>query len=194
MLIVLEGPDGVGKSTIAQEIKAFLTGLGRDTEVLSFPGREPASFGELIYNYHHSNNKDIDPTCLQVAHVAAHIECINTRIKPALQLGHDVILDRYWLSTIVYGKLMGSEMEIIYKCIEAEKIAWQSTSPDLLALILPDHPWEDNLDVTAWKLLANEYLTIASVLEPSENLRVVSSSDHVLELILNLIAPSGHVV
>ena len=52
-LIVIEGPDGVGKSTVCRLLIDALTAQGTACELLSFPGKEPGSIGELVYRVHH---------------------------------------------------------------------------------------------------------------------------------------------
>src|SRR5688500_9577461 len=99
-LVVLEGPDGVGKSTIAAAIAELASRRGLAVELLSFPGREPGSLGELVYRLHHESTTlgiaDLGPTATQTLHIAAHIDAIERRILPAIESGRLVLLDRFW--------------------------------------------------------------------------------------------------
>ena len=52
-LIVFEGPDGVGKSTLAEHLTSRLRETGIPCNYLAFPGREPGSLGRLVYDLHH---------------------------------------------------------------------------------------------------------------------------------------------
>lgn len=52
-LFVLEGPDGVGKSTFVRALGEHLRSNGHDLLELSFPGKVPGSLGELVYRVHH---------------------------------------------------------------------------------------------------------------------------------------------
>ena len=52
-LFVLEGPDGVGKSTFVRALGEHLRSHGHDLLELSFPGKVPGSLGELVYRVHH---------------------------------------------------------------------------------------------------------------------------------------------
>ena len=110
-LYVFEGPDGVGKTTLATMLSKHLSNSGTRNEVLSFPGQEPETISELIYRLYHSpadlGVKSILPVTMQVMVTAAHIEVIEARIQPLLRDGVDVILDRFWWSTWVYSTLVG---------------------------------------------------------------------------------------
>ena len=52
-LFVLEGPDGVGKTTLAGAVARRLSAIGYPSEYHSFPGREPGSLGAWVYKAHH---------------------------------------------------------------------------------------------------------------------------------------------
>ena len=53
-LIVFEGPDGVGKSTICRAVAAALEKLGESCVLMSFPGQEEGTLGEHVYALHHN--------------------------------------------------------------------------------------------------------------------------------------------
>src|SRR4051812_14543380 len=72
-LIVFEGPDGVGKSTISAGVAMALRAAGIDCLQLSFPGREPGTLGGLVYGLHHDSSAhgivDLSSTARQALHV-----------------------------------------------------------------------------------------------------------------------------
>ncbi|MDA1016749.1 MAG: dTMP kinase [Planctomycetota bacterium] len=134
-LIVLEGVDDVGKSTIAVHLANGMKSINR-ANVLAFPGREPGSVGKWVYDLHHDpERQSINQTCLQLLHVASHIDCIETQIRPLIQSGHDVILDRYWWSTYAYGVAGGVEVSRLDMMIQLEKAVWGDCKPDCIALL-----------------------------------------------------------
>ncbi len=112
-LLIFEGPDGVGKTTIVQELKAKLS--VENFKFLSFPGREEGTLGNAIYRMHHSPQefgiKVMSELARQTLHIAAHIDVIETRIKPWIAEGKNVVLDRFWWSTLVYGSVGGGEQQ-----------------------------------------------------------------------------------
>src|SRR5713101_3899196 len=104
-LIIFEGPDGSGKTTLSSALAETLLAKGMDCEHLAFPGREDGSLGKQVYRVHHDPRsagiEALTPTSLQVLHIAAHIDAIESRIFPALHAGKSIILDRFWWSTWV---------------------------------------------------------------------------------------------
>lgn len=158
-LIVLEGCDNVGKSTLADALSAQLNSAGRSAEVLSFPGQEPGSLGRWVYDFHHAPEaKSVNSTSLQLLHIAAHIDCIESRIKPLLAAGTDVILDRYWWSTMVYGIVGGVSRQQLNQMIAVEKEEWGTDLPTCVFLI---HRIEAE-STAEGAPLAEEYRTLAA--------------------------------
>ena len=145
-LYVLEGPDSVGKSTLARLLTQQLITEGIDCVHWAFPGTQVGTVGDLIYRLHHQPQqfgiKSLSPAALQVLHVAAHIDAIQTKILPALALGKTVVLDRFWWSTIVYGQLDGLEGSLMRSIIEPEMKIWGVTVPTVVFLLERDVPFE----------------------------------------------------
>ena len=52
-LIVLEGVDGVGKSSLSKEVTRRLTDSNVAFDSLAFPGNDPETLGSLIYRVHY---------------------------------------------------------------------------------------------------------------------------------------------
>ncbi len=138
-LIVFEGPDGVGKSTLAEQLTARLREAGVPCEHLAFPGRQPGSLGRLVYDLHHDAPAlglgEVNPTSLQVLHIAAHVDAIEGHILPALRAGTWVVLDRFWWSTWVYGAAFGVPERSLEVMIELEQLHWGQFKPDALFLV-----------------------------------------------------------
>lgn len=122
-LIIFEGIDHVGKSTLISHIKTAYLNANKAVIDLQFPGKEEGTLGKLIYDIHHRkiNIKNITPLSLQTLHVAAHIDLLEQRILPLLKSGYDILLDRYWWSTIAYGIANDIERRQIEKILSIEK-------------------------------------------------------------------------
>jgi dTMP kinase len=138
-LIVIEGPDGVGKTTLAKHLYRELPG----SIFHSFPGNIPGSLGAHIYDIHHwpqesGITKSIPPLCKQLLHITAHIDLIENYIKPELDDGHIIILDRYWWSTWVYGVVYGADREQLIAAIRIEQMVWADYKPTMI----PDQ-WQE---------------------------------------------------
>lgn len=138
-LIVIEGPDGVGKTRIVHDLVNVLETKSQYVVSLSFPGREPGTLGSLVYSLHHRLEafglNTITPIALQTLHIAAHLDTIEARIKPLLSQGATVVLDRFWWSTLVYGSVAGIERSILEHLIAAENAVWYPHIPRCLILL-----------------------------------------------------------
>lgn len=165
-LFVFEGPDGVGKTTLAGEIVAKLQKNGSEVLFLSFPGREPRTLGSLVYAIHHDSSvvglNRVSPISLQILHIAAHIDCIENRIIPALTDGKTVVLDRYWWSTIAYGEATGIPCHVLKAMIELEDTAWGNVRPDIMFLITRKEPFRAELSNEKWSRICGAYLALAN--------------------------------
>ena len=138
-LIVFEGLDGVGKSTLARCLVDRLTEWGIESEYATFPGRRPGTLGSVVYEIHHDPRQfgieGISPASLQALHIAAHLDAIEGTILRVLSEGTWIILDRFWWSTFVYGRVAGVDQPVLDAMIQVEKIVWKGTEPDVLVLV-----------------------------------------------------------
>lgn len=141
-LIVFEGLDGVGKSTLAEHLASRLRETGIPCRFLAFPGRESGTLGRLVYDLHHDapglGVGEVNSTSLQVLHIAAHIDAIEREILPALRAGTWIVLDRFWWSTWVYGAAFGVPEGSLEAMIELEQLHWGQVEPDVLFLVERD--------------------------------------------------------
>src|SRR5580704_2364215 len=164
-LFVIEGPDGVGKSTFSSALAGHLSERGHDLLHLSFPGRNPGSLGELVYRVHHDEGslriQDMSLLAKQALHVAAHIDAIDRQILPALKQGKTVLLDRYWWSAWVYGLVGGCNRHQLRALIEAERAAWGKVQPTIAILFRRPEPICRNDALPYWRQLATEYGRLA---------------------------------
>ena len=82
----------------------------------------------LFYNLHHApetlNIKQMAPASLQLLHIAAHLDAIESTIIPALRSGTSVVLDRFWWSTKVYGLAAGANKRLLNAMIDVELAAF----------------------------------------------------------------------
>lgn len=161
----MEGPDGVGKTSLSQAIEDHFQ-KGPDAFLsLSFPGREPGTLGKLVYEIHHNSSQHgvegITEFSKQVLHIAAHIDSIERTIGPALDAGKNVLLDRYWWSAWVYGVVGGLSRPRLKKLIDVERSFWKNHSPTAIFLIKRDNPIDRNVDSFEWSSLSHEYEVLA---------------------------------
>ena len=165
-LIVFEGPDAVGKSTLVKSLQSVLRNAGVPTEYLSFPGDRPGTLGKLVYDIHHSPSQfgisNISPISLQALHIAAHLDAIFQNIIPALTVGTWVVLDRFWWSTWVYGTADAVEPRALNSLIEAEKLLWGKFKPSVVFLVERSSPLRDGEQTKLFLKLSALYKELCS--------------------------------
>jgi dTMP kinase len=125
-LVVLEGIDGAGKSTVLRRLADHSRELGL-VPVLSFePTRGP--WGMKLRQSMIDGRLTLEEELgLFLKDRAEHVENV---IRPALQAGKVVLLDRYYLSTSAYQGARGADPEEILA--ENERFA---PRPDLVLLL-----------------------------------------------------------
>ena len=161
-LIVFEGPDGVGKSAIA-EAASPRRSAGVASGASDFPSRarDGGRFGRHIYELHHDPGRfgiqRLTPESLQLLHIAAHLDAISSRIVPAIHAGCWIVLDRYWWSTWVYGTTAGADRKILDAMIEVERAAWRGIVPTPAFLVHRSEPYRLEGTLDRWRELASAY-------------------------------------
>jgi dTMP kinase len=130
--IVLEGPDGAGKSVIAADLVA---GLRRDGFRVTAT-REPGGtgLGELIRTLLlDPGAADRAPESDALLFAAARAQLVRDVIKPALDRGEIVVSDRFAPSTLAYqGYGAGVDLPLLRRL---EDLATAGLRPDLVLLL-----------------------------------------------------------
>jgi len=107
VLIVIEGIDGAGKTTVAREITRMLVSRGYRAIYTYEPYESP--FAEALVRV---KEKSIDNPLIDALAMACdrayHVEVV---VKPAMERGEVVVMDRYYYSTIAYQGAMGVDTE-----------------------------------------------------------------------------------
>ncbi len=164
-LIVFEGADGCGKTTLAGLFTGWLLDQGLRAKLLAFPGAEVGSLGRHVYALHHSPEdfdiRGLAPASLQLLHIAAHLDAIDSYIRPALASGITVVLDRFWWSTWVYGRVGGVAPATLDAMIELERTHWAEDLP--IAVFLMDRRIPLRTEpMSLWHRLVEEYKSLAA--------------------------------
>jgi len=187
-----EGSDGVGKSTIAACVAEELRKKGTEVLLLTFPGSEPNSLGKLVYDLHHDARSfgidRVSPSSLQILHVAAHVDCIERQILPALSAGKTIVLDRYWWSTIAYGMAAGISKEILYAMVELERTVWGKHMPDNLFLITRAEPFRAELLPDHWASVCAAYNVLALDEKGRQLITIIENSKPLPETVDSILA------
>jgi thymidylate kinase len=155
-LIVFEGVDAAGKTTLCDDLCDSLQHRQQPFQRYHFPGKTHGTLGELVYRIHHHHRDEffihsVNSCALQLLHIAAHIDIIESAIKQAMSEGLWVVLDRFWWSTYVYGRDSGVSEQSLELMIQLEKRAWGTVLPDILLLIDSSKPLrDDESNCAAW--------------------------------------------
>jgi dTMP kinase len=127
MLITFEGIDGAGKSTQVMKLKRHLQEQGREVMTLREPGGTPVA--EEIRELLLESRNDITPVGELLLFAASRAELVQQVIRPALDSGSDVILDRFFDSTTAYqGYGRGLDLDML---AEINRIASCGLVPDI---------------------------------------------------------------
>lgn len=178
-LIVFEGPDAVGKSTLVQYLRRLLQADSIPHEIVAFPGDRPGTLGKLVYDLHHAPDKYgipfISPIGLQALHIAAHLDVITQTILPALRSNEWVVLDRFWWSTWVYGRAAGIDPRILDSLIYAERLLWGQFPPSVVFLIQRAKPYGDKPAGDEFAILSNLYRELS--ISEAANYEIISMAE-----------------
>ncbi len=132
-LITLEGIDGSGKSTQAEKLYDYLRGRKIECKLLREPGG--TDVGEAVRHIllaAAGEGLSTNPLTEYLLFAASRAELSRTIIKPLLERGSAVILDRFGDSSTAYqGYGYGVDLDFI---IRTNEIATDSLKPDLSLL------------------------------------------------------------
>lgn len=131
-LIVLEGPEGAGKSTQIKLLAEALSKGGGKVVPLREPGGTP--LGEEVRRLVlHETESDVVPRAESLLFMAARAQLVEKHVLPALQEGATVLLDRFFLSTYAYqvaGRGLPHD-----QVAAANRLATTGLRPDLTVLL-----------------------------------------------------------
>ena len=131
LLIVLEGGDGVGKSTHAARLAAHLESLGETVVRTREPGGTElgAEIRDIVLHHH----GHIAPRAEALLYAADRAHHVATVVRPALERGDIVLQDRYIDSSVAYqgsGRDLGGD-----EIRELSRWATRGLEPDLVLVL-----------------------------------------------------------
>ena len=133
LLITFEGGEGVGKSTQAERLFHKLGSFGIDAVLAHEPGS--SDLGNNIRRWIKRSNSS-SPLAETLLFEAARAQMMFETVRPAMDRGKVVVLDRYIDSTLAYqGYARGGDVETIK---QLNNIATAGVLPDLTVLLDAD--------------------------------------------------------
>ena len=167
-IIVFEGVDGSGKTTLAKLLESHLSLVGYDVTYVRNPGG--TKFGEGLRKLLLTNDK-IDNIERALLFTAAMYDSIKHIILPAYKKGHIVILDRFYHSLYIYQefyKAYDTENEIkisifnnlrlilTAKC-KSDYLIYCKPSIDTYKKHLDEREDKDIIEDDEWEILKKRY-------------------------------------
>ncbi|HEX4599897.1 MAG TPA: dTMP kinase [Gemmatimonadales bacterium] len=131
LFIVVEGPEGAGKSTLARALATRLAADGRAVVTVREPGGTPVAEAarKVALRFPHA----MAPAAELFLFLAARADLVDRVIRPALEAGQVVVADRFDLSTLAYqvagGGLPAEET------IQAIRLATGGLVPDVTLVL-----------------------------------------------------------
>jgi dTMP kinase len=130
-LITIEGLDGAGKSTLALGLHSALGERGIRVELLREPGG--VALSERIRELVMDPSFAVDPRAEALLYAAARAQLVRERLRPALDAGVLVLLDRFVDSSLAY---QGAGRELGVEPVRAiNLLATGSLAPDRTLLL-----------------------------------------------------------
>ena len=133
MFVSFEGLDGSGKTTQVERLRASLEADGREVVTAREPGG--TALGEQLRTLV-LHGREMTPWAEALVYAAARAELVAQVIEPALARGADVLLDRYFDSSVAYqgiGRGLG-----MHEVLELNLLAVRGCVPDRTFVLAVD--------------------------------------------------------
>lgn len=118
--IALEGLDGIGKSTLVEQLAGVFFGTAMSTPGESLHGSRRVIMDDFS-----------DDELAKALFYAASVSSQGRKVRKKVESGKWVFMDRYWASTIAYAKARGVTAEL-------DQLRKSLILPDLTVLLLLD--------------------------------------------------------
>ncbi len=130
-LIVLEGAEGVGKTTQLRRLDDWLTSIGLSHIAVREPGG--TSLGNEIRRILLDPKRHLGARTEALLFMTSRAQLMEEVVRPALERGEWVLLDRFFLSTYAYQVAGRGLPEAEIR--QANALATQGTKPDVTILL-----------------------------------------------------------
>lgn len=192
LLINVDGSDGVGKSTLIENLVKHYTNQNKKITYLHFP-RYETEIGQIIQKVLQKKNDKMHPAAFQMLCSADRVNW-SVYEYPKLKEEYDIILvDRHSSSGMVYGQIDGLDIEeilcndkyIIQPDIHIILIADVNTSLKRMAIRNEESTKYENID--GIRNATKKYLELKNVLPNVYYIDANGSVEEVFEESINII-------
>lgn len=181
MLFAFEGPDEVGKTSLAQALSERLRHSGLRARYVALPGHVPGTLGHHVYALHHNPSafglQDLDQTSVQLLHLASHADQLNRVICPALDRREIVVLDRYWWSAPVYANAFGVPEHIVSAISNFQRVMWRNAMARAVFLVHRGQPLTDSISSETFRRLRSLYEDFSAAAPDEAIIRIDNDAD-----------------
>lgn len=125
--IVIDGPDGAGKTTQLDRLESALVSEGLEVQRAVDPGGTDTG-AEIRNILLHSKALDISPVCETFLFMASRAQLVAEIVRPAIKSEKVVLCDRYISATLAYQGALGVDKNLI---LQLGAIAVGNLWPDL---------------------------------------------------------------
>ena len=140
--LIFEGPDPVARSELAKMAAAKLASRNLNVRYLPFPDTSKGIWGSLVCQLHVSDCSPgtISPTSFLLVEIASHLNSIDRltyhkrTVFPSF-----LVLDRFWWSTWVHGKLRGIPVKLLQRIVDIEQEFWKRADLPSVVFVSPDN-------------------------------------------------------
>ncbi|WP_201551023.1 dTMP kinase [Psychrobacter fjordensis] len=180
-LIVIEGGDGLGKSTQYSLIEDMLTKKGYEVSTYDFPHKAGNPLSDLIGDFLNGKHGQVEPEFLSLAFAADRYISKDT-LNGSLKSGAIVLCDRYILSNIAFQTSKLTDIDRSEKLVDLiqwlEYEVYKLPKPDVEIIITaPDSHYIDGVHLERSGSKDRSYsLDSSDIHEKDENLQVKVNS------------------
>lgn len=180
-LIVIEGGDGLGKSTQYRLIKDMLTRRGHKISTYDFPHKVGNPLSDLIGDFLNGKYGQVEPEFLSLA-FAADRYISKDSLNESLESGSIVLCDRYILSNIAFQTSKLADSDRSSKLVELiqwlEYEVYKLPKPDVEIIITaPDSHYINGVHLERNGSKDRDYsLDISDIHEKDESLQIKVNS------------------
>ena len=129
--IVIDGPDGAGKTTQLDRLEKAMTREGLEVQRAVDPGGTETGH-EIRKILLHSKELDLSPMCETMLFMASRAQLVAEIVRPAIKKGIVVLCDRYISATLAYQGALGVEKNLI---LQLGQTAVGNLWPDLTIIL-----------------------------------------------------------